>query len=402
MFIKKHYMLLLALSVIIASTLSVSAKERKEKKTVGSLTITVKSSIAAGDSKSDAHNSVSASTSSSGASVNSVSVTNASSSGTWGNNDKAKIKIGLKTKSGYEFDGDINDDDVDIKGIDTTDVQVKRSGDSRLYVTVTTEKLGDMEGSDTSDGYDLLVSEPYIDDTTGEVSWDGTNDCTKYDVKLFKGSDTLVKSTDTTKEVIKLGRYMTSTGTYYVRVRGVKNSNKKGKWVESAHVSLSSDEVDSIKDYNKNNSSEDSDKNNSSNSSNKSNTSNSAGPASANSTEVYHSKGVTPIDGTWADNKGTWTFTDRNGTMYRNTWAYIKNPYANTAIGQESADWFHFDENGHMQTGWFKDSNNDSFYLNPTSDGTRGRMMTGYNTIDGKKYYFEEASNGRRGALIAK
>ena len=52
-----------------------------------------------------------------------------------------------------------------------------------------------------------------------------------------------------------------------------------------------------------------------------------------------------------------------------------------------------------MQTGWFTDVDGNIYYLYPVPDGTRGRMLTGWQTIDGKMYYFNTVSDGTRGAL---
>ena len=58
-----------------------------------------------------------------------------------------------------------------------------------------------------------------------------------------------------------------------------------------------------------------------------------------------------------------------------------------------------------MTTGWYTDANGDTFYLNLVSDNTLGRMFTGWNWIDdngdgvSECYYFQEASDGRRGRL---
>lgn len=88
--------------------------------------------------------------------------------------------------------------------------------------------------------------------------------------------------------------------------------------------------------------------------------------------------------------------------MYRNAWAAVENPYANTAAGQQAFDWFRFDENGIMMTGWFHDASDGFwYYLNPVSDNTRGRMLTGWALIDGKYYYFNPASDGHRGRMYA-
>lgn len=52
-----------------------------------------------------------------------------------------------------------------------------------------------------------------------------------------------------------------------------------------------------------------------------------------------------------------------------------------------------------MDTGWYTDSSGSTYYLNPLSDNTMGRMMTGWVLIDGKHYYFNEKADGTRGKL---
>lgn len=110
--------------------------------------------------------------------------------------------------------------------------------------------------------------------------------------------------------------------------------------------------------------------------------------------------------GSWSqDAAGNWYFKNAaNGKNLVSAWAHIENPYA--GAGQPKDSWFHFDANGVMQTGWFKDSDGRWYFFNPVSDSTLGRMMTGWNWIkgnDGKLrcYYFEEISNGHRGAMYS-
>lgn len=104
------------------------------------------------------------------------------------------------------------------------------------------------------------------------------------------------------------------------------------------------------------------------------------------------------VTGTWIQTAdGRWTFS-AGGRTYSNEWAYIHNPYA--AQGQESADWFYFTETGHMMTGWYTDAMGNTYYLNPVSDNTLGRMVTGWQWIDGNCYYFKTAPDGTRGSLL--
>lgn len=108
------------------------------------------------------------------------------------------------------------------------------------------------------------------------------------------------------------------------------------------------------------------------------------------------------VTGTWSQiGDGIWNFSDNTNVRYTNRWAAVYNPYANTSAGFQAFDWFRFDENGGMLTGWFTDpADGNIYYLNPHSDSTRGRMMTGWTVIDGKEYYFNPESDGTRGRMF--
>ena len=111
------------------------------------------------------------------------------------------------------------------------------------------------------------------------------------------------------------------------------------------------------------------------------------------------------VQGTWSYNTdGSWRFNDLNGRYYANEWGYLFNPYADKGRGQSDTDWFRFDAEGRMLTGWWTDTDGNVYYLNVNGDGTRGRMVTGWNWItgnDGLKrcYFFQEHSDGFRGKL---
>lgn len=110
------------------------------------------------------------------------------------------------------------------------------------------------------------------------------------------------------------------------------------------------------------------------------------------------------VDGKWSqDAQGRWSF--EKGRRYANEWAAVFNPYADLSKGQPAYDWFCFDENGFMRTGWHTDENGDTFFLHSISDGRLGHMYTGWNWIDDNGdgvyecYYFGTEANGRRGQL---
>lgn len=111
------------------------------------------------------------------------------------------------------------------------------------------------------------------------------------------------------------------------------------------------------------------------------------------------------VSGQWTQAaNGKWLFT--SGRTYANEWAAVSNPYADTKLGQSTFDWFRFDADGFMLTGWFVDpADGNIYYLNPVSDNTLGRMFTGWNWIKGadgleRCYYFNTASDGTRGRLF--
>ena len=84
-------------------------------------------------------------------------------------------------------------------------------------------------------------------------------------------------------------------------------------------------------------------------------------------------------NGTWTQDKnGVWHYT--SSETFRNTWGYIVNPYARE--GQNTADWFWFDQKGNMLTGW-QFIKGKWYYLNPTKDGTLGACQLGGVTPDG-------------------
>ena len=83
--------------------------------------------------------------------------------------------------------------------------------------------------------------------------------------------------------------------------------------------------------------------------------------------------------GSWSqDAHGIWHYA--SSETFRNTWGYIVNPYAKE--GQHTADWFWFDRQGNMLTGW-QFINGKWYYLNPSKDGTLGACQLGGVTPDG-------------------
>ena len=99
----------------------------------------------------------------------------------------------------------------------------------------------------------------------------------------------------------------------------------------------------------------------------KSDSSGGSGSGSSGSSKASQKKEAYYSAGSWNETASGWQFKKADGTVPKNEWIY-------TGWGQ-SDDWYFFDADGNMVTGWYL-ADGKWFYLNPVSDGTRGRMVT--------------------------
>jgi len=96
--------------------------------------------------------------------------------------------------------------------------------------------------------------------------------------------------------------------------------------------------------------------------------------------------------GQWKSDKKGWWYRYDNGTWPANCWVYLNYNGFNA--------WYHFDADGYMQTNWFTDTDGYRYYLNPLADGAKGAMKTGWVSINGSWYYFDDSPAGPKGALL--
>ncbi len=103
---------------------------------------------------------------------------------------------------------------------------------------------------------------------------------------------------------------------------------------------------------------------------------------------VCHS---TAVYGAWETDGSRWQYTAEDGHRVRSDWL------------KDQGDWYRFGQEGFMETGWYLAPDGTWYFLNPVSDGTRGRMMTGWQWVDGYCYYLSEQSAKDRplGAMYA-
>ena len=97
----------------------------------------------------------------------------------------------------------------------------------------------------------------------------------------------------------------------------------------------------------------------------------------------------------WAlDKKGNWKLFIRrlNGRLISlsNVWINLERTvhYSN-GTKNNVIDYYYFDMNGNMVTGWYVDVNNDIYYLE-TDSKELGRMARGWTKINNDYYYFND------------
>ena len=94
------------------------------------------------------------------------------------------------------------------------------------------------------------------------------------------------------------------------------------------------------------------------------------------------------ITGTWStDASGSWHFNAQDGAA-KDGWYYL-----NTTNNATDYNWFCFDANGVMRTGWVQDKNDPSvwYYTGESKGSSEGGLVKGWVTDpqDGKRYYLD-------------
>lgn len=96
--------------------------------------------------------------------------------------------------------------------------------------------------------------------------------------------------------------------------------------------------------------------------------------------------------GRWIQTVNGWWYRNVDGTFPANTWKSL--------LWNNTWQWYRFNQDGYMVTGWFVDVDGNKYFLHNIPDGSQGRMYTGWNLIEGKWYYFREMVGGPVGSLM--
>ena len=91
----------------------------------------------------------------------------------------------------------------------------------------------------------------------------------------------------------------------------------------------------------------------------------------------------------WKQDGSSWKHYNEAGVL---TKGFIK-------LGE---DWYYLNQaNGTMKTGWLQHTDGNWYFFNTLSDGSKGKMLTGWQWIDGYCYYFSTAKDVTEGKMLA-
>ena len=92
--------------------------------------------------------------------------------------------------------------------------------------------------------------------------------------------------------------------------------------------------------------------------------------------------------GSWKQNGENWSFLDEKGQNVLG-WIY------------ENGSWYYVDpKTGTLRSGWLYLADGSQYFFSNKHDGSFGKMLTGWNWIDGNCYYFVTEADEREGKLI--
>lgn len=219
-------------AVLLTALAAGTALAAESRTKITSVSITIDSDIAVGDSGG----SVTATANGSNYDVTDVDIVN--DDGEWVDGDVPRVEITLEADSDYYF-ASMAKSKVSLKGDKATYVSSRREdSSSTLIITV---KLDDLEGTMEIDN----VS--WENDNSPVATWETTSGAVSYQVRLYRGSSSVGSAVTTSSEYYNFASSITREGEYYFKVRAVNSNSKKGDWYESDYIYVDEEMLANIK-----------------------------------------------------------------------------------------------------------------------------------------------------------
>lgn len=196
------------------------------------------------------------------------------------------------------------------------------------------------------------------EDRIGEARWEEPENASGYYEAVLYRDEKQVHRVEQIRSLrYNFYPYMTEEGEYTVKIRSIpvtdsqKKYGEKSEWTESGELSITDRYV-------------------------------SDGKGKEN--DGHTSKPGTDKEAGWFKEDNVWKLRSPDGRLCRSQWH------------MDNGLWYHFDENGAMQTGWLQDGGQ-WYYL-----WENGQMAAGWNRINGQWYYFYPfTENGKTAGTMA-
>lgn len=244
----------------------------------------------------------------------------------WTDDDAHILKVRLKADDNNTFSEGTIKKHLSISGASGTLVSCQSNGwDLTAYIALDVFYKYDL------DVRDLALSDLEWDEMNGIARWNAAGDADKYEVQLYRGSQSVTSVFKTEETSYDFSSFITKSGSYTYKVRAITDSSLKGSWKksESWHVNLKDAEKIS----------------------------------SGGSADTLSGPGDSR-SGKWIKDDKGWKYRTDNTYMVSN-WKYI------------NGSWYYFNESGYMVTGWVNWKNK-WYYC-----GDDGAMDTNTTTPDG-------------------
>lgn len=285
----------------------------------------------------------------------------------WEMGDVPKIKVTLTALGDSYFSGSYDKSKVSVEGAEFLGAS-KKDRDT-LVVNIALKTVG----GQLEDPFDVYWSET----TRGLARWDKVEQAGSYELRVYRGNSVIKTVSNLKKNYHECYPYMTEKGTYSFKVRAIASEQtkniKNSGWSESDELEIKQNQV-----Y--------------------------TGAAPSEVTDTNSQVG-------WISSYNEWYFKYPDGTIAKNSGVQIKNEWyrfnaeGKMVTGWQDIDghtyyyhedgrmqhggwlnlndkWYVFDQDGRMVTGWY--DHNGNWYCMASN----GEMYEGWNQVNGNWYYF--------------
>ena len=98
------------------------------------------------------------------------------------------------------------------------------------------------------------------------------------------------------------------------------------------------------------------------------------------------------IDNIYASQENTWV-------KENNIWKYYSNSKAVTGWQKIAQDWYYFNADASLYSGWYRNQANEWYFLNTLKGSDEGKLLKSWQWIDGYCYFFEDRDETKLGKM---